>query len=77
MPEAKTLALIAASLVIGVLVAPPLRKLLGWLMQTVTRLLLIAAVVAVAWLLVQPETFPLRRPTTPVSPAAPGPTWGE
>lgn len=77
MPEAKTLALIAASLLIGVLVAPPLRKLLGWLMQTAGRLLLIGAVVAVAWLLLQPETFPLRRSATPANPAVTTPTWGD
>ena len=47
-----------AALVIGVLVAGTLRQLAGWLVQTAGRLLLVAAIVAVLWLVMKPSVSP-------------------
>lgn len=47
-----------AALVIGVLVAGTLRQLAGWLVQTAGRLLLVAAILAVLWLVMKPGASP-------------------
>lgn len=47
-----------AALVIGVLVAGTLRQLAGWLVQTAGRLLLVAAILAVLWLVMKPDASP-------------------
>lgn len=66
MPEPKTIAIVAASLVVGVMVAPPLRVALAWFLKASANLLLLAAAIALVLLLVNPDA--LRRLTPQPAP---------
>jgi predicted lipid-binding transport protein (Tim44 family) len=84
MPEIQVIAIVAASLVVGVFVAPALGQLFGWVLKTTGSLLLMLALVAVVWLAIRPDDFravsaigsasgPSQAPQQPTPPAAPAP----
>jgi hypothetical protein len=56
-----------AALVVGVLIAGHLHSLWGWIVQTTGRLLLVAAIVAIVWLVLRPAATQEPSPSSGVA----------